>query len=173
MKRILPLAALTVAAAALVAGCGGGGSSSAAGTGPAAAPATAAPTATTAAVRAPRGALVKVRSTRYGRILVDRRGQALYQFTRDTGAATSRCTGDCARAWPPLYASGGAPVAGSGATQAKLGTIRRSGGRRQVTYAGHPLYYYSADTPSQILCQNVKEFGGLWLVTKPSGAPVR
>lgn len=172
MKRILPLAPLTVAAAALVAGCGGGGSSSAASTGPATAPAPAAPTATTAAVRAPRGALVKVRSTRYGRILVDRRGQALYQFTRDSGAGASRCTGDCARAWPPLYA-GGAPVAGSGATQAKLGTIRRSGGRRQVTYAGHPLYYYNADTPSQILCQNVKEFGGLWLVTKPSGAPVR
>ena len=172
MKRILPLAPLTVAATALVAGCGGGGGSSAASTGPATAPAPAAPTATTAAVRAPRGALVKVRSTRYGRILVDRRGQALYQFTRDTGAGASRCTGDCARAWPPLYA-GGAPVAGVGATQSKLGTTRRSGGRRQVTYAGHPLYYYNADTPSRILCQNVKEFGGLWLVTKPSGAPVR
>jgi len=172
MKRILPLAALSVAAAVVAAGCGGGGgSSSAASTGPAtASPAT---TAAPAAVRAPRGTLVKVRSTRYGRILVDRRGQALYQFTRDTGAATSRCTGDCARAWPPLYASGGAPVAGSGATQAKLGTIRRSGGRRQVTYAGHPLYYYNADTPSRILCQDVREFGGLWLVTKPSGAPVR
>ena len=115
MKRILPLAPLTVAAATLVAGCGGGGSSSAASTGPATAPAPAAPTATTAAVRAPRGALVKVRSTRYGRILVDRRGQALYQFTRDTGAGASRCTGACARAWPPLYASG-APVAGVGAT---------------------------------------------------------
>ena len=173
MKRILPLAALTVAAAALVAGCGGGGSSSAASTGPATAPAPAAPTATGAAVRAPRGALVKVRSTRYGRILVDRRGQALYQFMRDTRAGASRCTGDCARAWPPLYATGGAPVAGSDATQAKLGTIRRSGGRRQVAYAGRPLYYYNADTPSRILCQDVREFGGLWLVTKPSGAPVR
>src|SRR5437588_12287008 len=148
MKRILPLAPLSLAAAVLVAGCGGGGSSSAASTGPATAP-PATPAATTAAVRAPHGTLVKVRSTQYGRILVDRRGQALYQFTRDTRAGASRCTSDCARAWPPLYA-GGAPVAGAGATQSKLGTTRRSGGRRQATYAGHPLYYYNADTPSQI-----------------------
>ena len=56
----------------------------------------------------------------------------------------------------------------------KLGTIRRADGRIQVTYAGRPLYYYVGDRrPGQILCQDVEEFGGLWLVVRPSGAPVR
>ena len=54
------------------------------------------------------------------------------------------------------------------------GTIRRSDGSRQATYAGRPLYYYVGDRkPRQILCQNVSEFGGLWLVVRPSGAVVR
>jgi predicted lipoprotein with Yx(FWY)xxD motif len=55
-----------------------------------------------------------------------------------------------------------------------LGTIRRANGSRQVTYAGRPLYYYVGDKkPRQILCQNVSEFGGLWLVVRPSGKLVR
>lgn len=41
-----------------------------------------------------------------------------------------------------------------------------------MTYAGHPPYYYKDDTPGNILCQNVDEFGGLWLVVKPKGEPV-
>ena len=66
----------------------------------------------------------------------------------------------------------GRPRAGRGATQSKLGTTRRRDGSRQVTYAGQPLYYYVQDSPGNILCQNVDEFGGLWLVVKPSGEPV-
>jgi predicted lipoprotein with Yx(FWY)xxD motif len=55
-----------------------------------------------------------------------------------------------------------------------LGTTRRRDGRLQVTYAGHPLYYFKGDTaPGQITCQNASEFGGLWLVVNPSGAAVR
>lgn len=41
-----------------------------------------------------------------------------------------------------------------------------------MTYAGHPLYYYVDDSPGVILRQDVSEFGGLWLVVKPGGAPV-
>jgi predicted lipoprotein with Yx(FWY)xxD motif len=42
-----------------------------------------------------------------------------------------------------------------------------------VTYAGRPLYYYVGDKkPGQVLCQNVNEYGGLWLVMRPSGRPV-
>src|SRR4029079_18439740 len=52
----------------------------------------------------------------------------------------------------------------------RLATIRRSDGSRQATYAGKPLYYYVGDRkPRQILCQNVSEFGGLWLVVRPNG----
>jgi hypothetical protein len=43
----------------------------------------------------------------------------------------------------------------------------------QITYAGHPVYYYSGDSPGRVLCQNVNEFGGTWLVVHPNGQPVR
>ena len=115
---------------------------------------------------------VKVDGSRYGQILVDGKGKTLYLFTRDRGGK-SRCYGDCASAWPPLYAHG-AQLAGAGVDQAKLDTTTRRGGARQVTYAGHPLYYYVNDRkPGQILCQNVAEFGGTWLVVSPAGRAIR
>ena len=118
------------------------------------------------------GATVTVHGSKYGRILFDTRGFALYSFTRDR-AGRSACTGACATAWPP-YVVEKRPTAGSGTTASLLGTIRRGGGSRQVTYAGKPLYYYVGDRePLQVLCQNVAEFGGLWLVVRPTGATVR
>ena len=62
--------------------------------------------------------------------------------------------------------------AGDGARKGLLGTTRRRNGKLQVTYAGHPLYYYKDDSPGRILCHNVEEFGGLWLVVKPNGSAV-
>jgi predicted lipoprotein with Yx(FWY)xxD motif len=117
-------------------------------------------------------ATVTVNSSKFGRILFDARGFALYAFTRDR-AGRSACTGACARAWPP-YVVKTRPKAGTGTTASLLGTIRRGNGSRQVTYAGKPLYYYVGDRePLQVLCQNVVEFGGLWLVVRPTGATVR
>jgi predicted lipoprotein with Yx(FWY)xxD motif len=117
-------------------------------------------------------ATVTVNSSKFGRILFDARGFALYAFTRDR-ARRSACTGACARAWPP-YVVKMRPKAGTGTTASLLGTIRRGNGSRQVTYAGKPLYYYVGDRePLQVLCQNVVEFGGLWLVVRPTGATVR
>jgi predicted lipoprotein with Yx(FWY)xxD motif len=117
-------------------------------------------------------ATVTVHGSKYGRILFDGRGFALYAFTRDR-AGRSACTGACAKAWPP-YVVELRPKAGTGATASLLGTIRRGNGSRQVTYAGKPLYYYVGDREAlQVLCQNVSEFGGLWLVVRPSGATVR
>jgi predicted lipoprotein with Yx(FWY)xxD motif len=66
----------------------------------------------------------------------------------------------------------GRPVAGKGARKRLLGTTRRRGGKRQVTYDGHPLYYYVDDAPGRVLCHNVSELGGLWLVVRPDGEPV-
>jgi predicted lipoprotein with Yx(FWY)xxD motif len=61
-----------------------------------------------------------------------------------------------------------------GVKRSLLGSIRRPNGKIQVTYAGRPLYYYVGDrAPRQILCQNVSEFGGLWLVARPNGTLVR
>ena len=108
----------------------------------------------------------------YGRILVDGKGFALYAFTRD-GRGRSRCAGECARAWPP-YIVRGAVRAGSGVAEGRLGVTRRADGRGQATFDGRPLYYYVGDRrPGQVLCQNVREFGGLWLVVRPSGRLVR
>ena len=113
-----------------------------------------------------------VRNSEYGRILFDGRGFVLYGFTADK-RRRSVCAGACAEAWPP-YIVTGTPRAGRGVKKSLLGTIRRADGKRQVTYAGRPLYYYVGDRqPGQILCQDVFEFGGDWLVVRPSGALVR
>ncbi|MBA2641670.1 MAG: hypothetical protein H0U82_01920 [Actinobacteria bacterium] len=113
-----------------------------------------------------------VRSTRFGRILFDGRGRALYAFTRDRQRGPSRCYGACANAWLVYFAKGRLR-AGTGAKQSLIGTTRRRDGRIQVTYKGWPLYYYKGDCPGQVLCQNVDQFGGLWLVVRPSGQLVR
>jgi predicted lipoprotein with Yx(FWY)xxD motif len=118
------------------------------------------------------GATLTAKSSRFGKALFDGRGFVLYGFTRDQ--RRSACYGACARAWPPYFAPKGELRVGAGLKRSLLGTVKRTNGRRQVTYAGKPLYYYVGDTrPGQILCQNVVEFGGRWLILKPSGAFLR
>lgn len=115
---------------------------------------------------------VSVRASDYGRILFDGDGRALYTFTSDP-RAQSVCTDACAAAWPPYVVEGNLR-AGRSSDQSLLSTIRRSDGGRQVTYAGRPLYYYVGDRePGQVLCQNVDEFGGTWLVVRSSGRLVQ
>jgi predicted lipoprotein with Yx(FWY)xxD motif len=115
---------------------------------------------------------VTARGSAYGQILFDSRGFVLYAFTRDP-RGRSRCTGACAKAWPP-YIVARTPRGAAGVRSGLLGTTRRSDGRSQATYAGKPLYYYVGDRkPLQILCQNVSEYGGLWLVVRPNGTLVR
>jgi predicted lipoprotein with Yx(FWY)xxD motif len=124
-----------------------------------------------AAATAPKSSVAIGKST-YGPVLFDGRGFVLYAFTHDR-AGRSTCSGACARAWPP-YLARGTVRAGAGARQSLIATVRRADGSRQVTYAGRPLYYYAGDRkPGQILCQDVSEFGGLWLIVRASGAPVR
>jgi predicted lipoprotein with Yx(FWY)xxD motif len=119
--------------------------------------------ATAASAAAP---TVTAHSSQYGRILFDGRGFVLYAFTRDADGHSS-CAGACAANWPP-YTVAQRPKG------RLLGATRRADGKLQVTYAGRPLYYYVGDRkPRQILCQNVREFGGLWLVIRPNGGLVR
>jgi predicted lipoprotein with Yx(FWY)xxD motif len=143
----------------LASGCGDGGSADAR-------PESGAPNASTA-----RGAALNVVSSQYGRVVADAKGEALYLFTKD-GRGKSQCYGDCAKAWPPFLTKG-RPRAGKGISASRLGTVRRRDGKLQVTYKGQPLYYYVQDKPGVILCQNVTEFGGDWLVVAPSGNAVR
>lgn len=120
--------------------------------------------------RARLGKPVRVVDSQFGRVIADGKGEAFYLFEKEKGRR-SRCYGACARAWPPVLTRA-RPRAGRGVSQRLLGVTRRRNGRFQVTYAGHPLYYYVDDSPGLILCHNVREFGGLWLVVKPDGRPV-
>ena len=113
------------------------------------------------------GTTISARGSQFGTMLWGPNRQAVYVFERD-GRGPSRCYGSCARAWPPVYANG-TPVAGRGVRSALLGTTRRRGGRRQVTYAGRPLYYYVNEGPGEVLCHNVNLNGGLWWVVGPNG----
>lgn len=108
-------------------------------------------------------------SSDFGPMLFDARGQAIYLFAKER-TSVPECYGACATAWPPVLADG-APQSGGEARPALLGTTTREDGSTQVTYAGHPLYYYAHEGPGQVLCHGVREFGGLWLVVTPSGAP--
>jgi predicted lipoprotein with Yx(FWY)xxD motif len=117
------------------------------------------------------GAKVTLKDSEYGRVLMNGGGKALYLFTKDTGQ-TSQCYGDCAVAWPPFLTKG-KPRAGEGLKPKLLGTTRRDDGSRQVTYKGHPLYFYEHDRPGVILCQDVFEFGGTWLLVNRRGNAVR
>lgn len=119
---------------------------------------------------APRvGPLVRLRDSQFGPVIFDGRAQAAYTFTRDAGGA-SRCYGKCAEAWPPFYARG-RPRAGRGVRRSLLGTVRRRGGRRQVTYAGRPLYFYVGDPKGEVLCNDIAEFGGTWFAVTAAGKP--
>ena len=116
---------------------------------------------------------LQVKSSRFGNVLFDGRGFVLYGFTRDPRGGRSQCYGDCAAAWPP-YIVRGKLSAGKGLKRSLLGTTRRRDGRLQATFDGRPLYYYRGDThPGDIFCQDVTEFGGTWLIVRPTGKLVR
>jgi len=102
-------------------------------------------------------------------MLFDRPGQAIYLFDKET-SRRPRCYDACATAWPPVLTSG-SPRAAGAVRADLLGTVERTDGSTQVTYAGHPLYYYAHEGPNQVLCHNVVEFGGRWLVVTPDGSP--
>jgi predicted lipoprotein with Yx(FWY)xxD motif len=108
----------------------------------------------------------------FGKHLTNGKGRALYVFTSDSGK-TSNCYGDCAHAWPP-YIVNAKPRAVEGARQGLIGVTRRTDGRLQATYAGHPVYFYIRDkSPGEVLCQAVQEFGGFWYILRAGGKVVR
>lgn len=116
-----------------------------------------------------RGRLLKTADSAYGHILFDLSGQAIYLFDREQ-TGTAECYGACAKAWPPVLTQG-QPGAAGGARLQLLSTTSRRDGSRQVTYDGHPLYTYAREGKNEVLCHNVSEFGGLWLVVTPDGQP--
>jgi predicted lipoprotein with Yx(FWY)xxD motif len=139
--------------ALLAAGCGSTPSAATASPSPAA-------TGTTIAVAT---------NAKLGQILVDVNGKTVYLFVADTGTV-STCYTSCATIWPPVLTTG-APQAGTGTQASLLGTTTRTDGKIEVTYAGHPLYYFIKDKqPGDTTGQGINGFGGLWWVMSPSGA---
>ena len=117
------------------------------------------------------GTTVKVAGSPFGRILVDSKGITLYDFPPDKGT-TSVCYGACAALWPPLLTKG-KPAAGPGVHASLLGSTKRNDGKLEVTYGGHPLYYFVRDQkPGQTTGQGVSQFGGPWWVISPAGKEI-
>jgi predicted lipoprotein with Yx(FWY)xxD motif len=121
--------------------------------------------------RAGGAAHVNLAKTRLGTILVDSKGITLYDFVKDKGT-TSVCYGACAALWPPLLTQG-KPVAGPGVKASLLATTKRKDGKLEVTYGGHPLYYYVADRKAgQFSGQGLDQFGAPWWVISPAGKEI-
>jgi predicted lipoprotein with Yx(FWY)xxD motif len=160
MRRLMILSAVLALAALAVAGCGSSSSSSG-GT---------KYSGSTMPATASKSAVVGVRSTSLGKVLVDGSGRTLYLFEKDKGPK-SMCAGACASAWPPVTTTG-TPTAGAGVTAAKLTTVKGPSGK-QVDYAGHPLYTYAGDSsPGQTNGEGLNQLGAEWYALNAKGAKV-
>jgi predicted lipoprotein with Yx(FWY)xxD motif len=116
-------------------------------------------------------AVIGTTQSQLGTFLTADNGRTVYLFEKDTGSK-SNCSGSCAAAWPPVTTSGMATTSGT-ANASLLGTTTRSDGTVQVTYAGHPVYFYTADTaPGQTNGEGVDAFGAEWYVLSPAGKKV-
>ena len=119
------------------------------------------------------GAVLELHSTKLGAILVNSRGYTIYAFTKDA-RNSDQCAriADCLTVWPAVTTSG-RPIAGRGVRSSLIGTITLKG-RKQVTYAGHPLYTYVADThPAQTTYVNILQFGGRWPALNSAGQEIK
>src|SRR5215469_10532152 len=157
VKLAAPLAVALLAAAA----CSSGGSSSGSTSSSAAAPAGSAASST----------VITTKTSSGGSFLTNGAGRSVYLFMADsTGKST--CDGACASAWPPVIASG-QPTASGSAQASDLATITRSDGTKQVTYDGHPLYYFVCDTgPGTDKGQGIDGFGAKWWLVAPTGSSI-
>jgi predicted lipoprotein with Yx(FWY)xxD motif len=152
--------------ALLVAAC-----SSAAGAPASGSPASGSPVGSSPAGASTTGTVITTHSGSAGSFLTDGSGRAVYLWTNDS-MNKSACMGACVGAWPPVEAKGALTVSG-GAKPSDLGTITRSDGSKQVTYDGHPLYYFAGDSgPGQVSGQGNDGFGAKWWLVAPTGAQI-
>ena len=157
-----------VGVALLAAACASGSSSSAA---PASSPGASSANSASGSAAASGGTAITTATSSGSTFLTDGSGRAVYLWVKDTGDASS-CSGACAGAWPPVTTTG-APAASGSAKASDLGTITRSDGTKQVTYDGHPLYYFSGDSGAGTATgQGSDSFGAKWWLVSPAGGDV-
>ena len=154
--------------------CGTGGSEAEPrGTAPSASPSPSSPTSSGSAespaseVPSPDGTTITTAASSYGPVLWGPDRQVVYIWEREP-TAEAECYGDCAEAWPPVLTKG-EPIAAGDVDAELLGTTTRRDGSTQVTYNGHPLYYYAHEGPGEVTCHDVATHGGLWWVVTPAG----
>jgi predicted lipoprotein with Yx(FWY)xxD motif len=126
----------------------------------------------TSSAKAPR---LQLHKTKLGSILVDHNGYTVYAFSTDKSNYDSCAKiSQCLTYWPPVTPGRGVPLAGKGVKRALIGTIKLKGGKRQLTYAGHPLYTYSQDThPAETRYVNILQFQGYWPALNAAGKEVK
>jgi len=118
------------------------------------------------------GTTIGVGATRLGQVLVDGTGRTVYLFVADSGKQSTCNSSACVQYWPPVLTTG-APQAGPGLNASLLGTTNRQDGTTEITYAGHPLYYFISDKKAgDVTGQGINGFGGPWYVVSPSGMQV-
>jgi predicted lipoprotein with Yx(FWY)xxD motif len=155
VKLAAPLAVALLAAAA----CSSGGSSSGS------------TSSSAGSAGSTSSTVITTKTSSGGSFLTNGAGRAVYLFMADS-SGKSTCDGACAAAWPPVIATG-QPTATGGAQGSDLSTITRSDGTKQVTYDGHPLYYFTGDTgPGTDKGQGLNGFGALWWLVAPSGSSI-
>jgi predicted lipoprotein with Yx(FWY)xxD motif len=126
--------------------------------------------ATAAVASTNKSSSILLRGTKVGKVLVAANGRTLYLFTADKGKK-SACYGQCASFWPPLIAE--KPTAGAGLKASLLGTTKRKDGKLQVTYGGHPLYFFAQDKKAgDVNGQAFVHFGGTWWVVSAAGKKI-
>lgn len=159
--RLLAMSAALAAATLAFSACSSSGSGSG-GSGAS----SSAPTAT----QASSGAVVSTTTGPDGTYLSNSAGRAIYLWVADT-STKSTCTGACAAAWPPVTTHGQPQAAGE-ARAKLLGTTKRADGSLQVTYAGHPLYFYAGDSGKATDGQGLDTYGALWWLVDRSGKAI-
>ncbi len=113
------------------------------------------------------GLVITTGQSEFGTMLFNEKQQAIYIWELEE-SSDAECYNDCAEAWPPVLTDGH-PQATGEVNNDLLGTTKRSDGSTQVTYNGHPLYYYAHEGAGEVECHNISTHGGLWWVVQPNG----
>lgn len=100
-------------------------------------------------------------NAKFGTIITDNNGMAVYFFSKDAAAA-STCVDGCAVTWPPFYKEN--PTLGTGLSATDFGVITRTDGTKQTTYKGWPLYHFANDKAAGDT--NGDAVANLWAVAK-------